>query len=529
MVQSYKKPHQLQEQYDVIFIGTGISCLTAAALLAKEGKKSLLLERHYTAGGFTHVFKRKGYEWDVGIHYIGEVNRPNSAIRRLFDYVTEGKLQWADMGEVYDRIFVGERSYDFVKGTRNWKEKMIGYFPEEAQAIEDYIDLVFAANKAMGRFYIDKALPKMVSSVIGGQMRKNYLKHATRTTYEVLRELTDNEELIMVLTGQYGDYGLPPKRSSFAMHASVAKHYFSGGNFPVGGSAQILEHIDPVIEAGGGTILVKAEVDEIIVEGKKAKGVRLSDGKEYYAPVVVSGAGIFNTYQHLLPEPTAQKHQLKAQLDKVEPSVSYGCLYIGLEGTPEELQLPKTNFWIYPDGGDHDSIVERYQSDPEAPFPVVYISFPSAKDPSWSERYPGRSTIDIITMLSYDSVAQWEGTRWMKRGEDYDAFKEKIAQRLLEHLFAHLPHLRDRVEHYELSSPLTNRHFMNYQVGELYGIDHTPERFQQKFLQPRTPIKGLYLTGQDIVTAGVGAALFSGLLTASAMTGTNFMKKIFAD
>ena len=56
---------------------------------------------------------------------------------------------------------------------------------------------------------------------------------------------------------------------------------------------------------------------------------------------------------------------------------------------------------------------------------------------------------------------------------------------------------------------------------------YTHERFRQKFLQPRTPIKGLYLTGQDIVTAGVGGALFAGLITSSAITGINFMKKIY--
>jgi all-trans-retinol 13,14-reductase len=74
---------------------------------------------------------------------------------------------------------------------------------------------------------------------------------------------------------------------------------------------------------------------------------------------------------------------------------------------------------------------------------------------------------------------------------------------------------------------LTTQHFVNYEKGEIYGLDHTPDRFRQQFLKPRTPIKGLYLTGQDIVTAGVGAALFAGLITASAMTGKDFMKKVF--
>jgi all-trans-retinol 13,14-reductase len=131
MIQSYKQTPHLHDHYNAILIGSGMGSLTTAALLAKEGRKVLVLERHYTAGGFTHVFKRKGYEWDVGIHYIGEVQRPNSTIRRLFDYISDGQLEWADMGEVYDRIFIGEDAYDLVKGVTNFKTQLGEYFPEE--------------------------------------------------------------------------------------------------------------------------------------------------------------------------------------------------------------------------------------------------------------------------------------------------------------------------------------------------------------------------------------------------------------
>ena len=81
-------------KYDVIIIGSGISGLTSGILLAKEGKKVLILEKHFKAGGWTHTFKRDNYEWDVGIHYIGEVHNPRSPVRKLFDLVSDGKLEW---------------------------------------------------------------------------------------------------------------------------------------------------------------------------------------------------------------------------------------------------------------------------------------------------------------------------------------------------------------------------------------------------------------------------------------------------
>ena len=172
MIQSYKRKFKTEENYDTIVIGSGIGGLTTAAFLSKEGQKVLVLERHYTAGGFTHVFKRKGYEWDVGIHYIGEVQRPNSAIRRIFDYITDGKLQWADMGRVYDRIIIGEKEYELVKGIENFKEQLAQYFPEEEKAIDEYVDLVFAVVKSMGSFFSAKALPPFLFRLLGGKMRK---------------------------------------------------------------------------------------------------------------------------------------------------------------------------------------------------------------------------------------------------------------------------------------------------------------------------------------------------------------------
>jgi all-trans-retinol 13,14-reductase len=526
MIQSYKKKPQLADSYDTIVIGSGMGSLTTAAILAKEGQKVLVLEKHYTAGGFTHIFKRKGFEWDVGIHYIGEVQRPNSVVKKLFDYITEGELKWADMGEVYDKIVIGKDEYDFVKGVKNFKSKMTEYFPNEKDAIDQYVDLVFAAVKTSRNFYASKALPKLMLAFVGGKMRKPFYKFSDKTTYEVLKSITDNERLIKVLCGQYGDYGLPPKQSSFVMHAAVARHYFSGGSFPVGGSSEIATTTDQVIEKAGGTIIINAEVEEILIESNKAKGVKLKGGKNITANNIVSGAGIMNTYEKLLPDSLGVKVQLKEKLKQVNRSVAHACLYIGLNGSPEELNLPKTNYWIYPEDLDHDACVDRYLKDINAEFPVVYISFPSAKDPDWSNRYPGKSTIDIITLVPYEIFENWEGTRWMKRGENYDDLKENIAQRLLEVLYQHIPQAKGKIEHYELSSPLTTQHFVNYDKGEIYGLDHTPDRFRKDFLQPRTPIKNLYLTGQDVVTAGVAAALFSGVITTSAMLGKNMIKKI---
>ena len=526
MIQSYKKNYKIADSFDTIIIGTGMGALTSAVLLAKRGQKVLLLERHYTAGGFTHIFKRKGYEWDVGIHYIGSMESDSSILKKLFDYIADKKLEWADMGEVYDRIVVGDKIYDLVKGVNNFKNKMKEYFPDEKAAIDKYVDLIFQVSKLSKNFFIEKTLPPLLSTLTGSFLRKPFLKYSRQTTYEVLKKLTNNEELIKVLSAQYGDYGLPPKQSSFAMHATLVRHYFSGGCFPVGGSSQIVEKISEVLHGLGSAVLVSAEVDQIIVENNTAVGVKMADGKEFRAKNIISNAGLITTYKKLIPEDVFQKNKLEQHLSKINHSVAHACLYIGFEHSPEELSLPKANYWIYPEKNSHDENVAKYLKDIKEDFPVVYVSFPAAKDPDWSNRYPSKSTIDIITLLPYEVFEKWEGSRWMKRGEEYNQLKEEIAQRLLKELYKREPQLEGKVAYYELSTPLTTQHFVNYEKGEIYGLDHSPERFEQRFLKPSTPIKNFYLTGQDIVTCGIGGAAFSGVLTASVVLGKNVLNDV---
>src|SRR3954470_10809553 len=100
------------------------SLSTAAILAKKAGKRVLVLERHHEVGGFTHVFRRQRYEWDVGFHYLGQVNRPEHEFARGFDYVTQGRLRWQPMPDVYDRIRIADRTYDFPTGAERLRAKL---------------------------------------------------------------------------------------------------------------------------------------------------------------------------------------------------------------------------------------------------------------------------------------------------------------------------------------------------------------------------------------------------------------------
>ncbi len=512
------------EKYDAIIIGSGMSGLTTAVLLAQYDYRVLVLEKHFKAGGFTHTFKRKQYEWDVGIHYIGEVHNKKSYTRRLFDRVTDGKLQWAKMDDNYDRIIFPDKSYDFIAPEEKFIESLSAHFPEEEKNIRNYVNLLHTQVKSGKGFFASKALPNWLAPFLRYTMTKQFFKNADKTTKEVLQELTENEKLLGVLTGQWGDHGLPPERSSFAMHAMVARHYLDGGNYPVGGSRMIAEYATDLIEKLDGKVVVSAGVDEILVKRKKAIGVRLENGDELFAPIIVSSGGLVNTVNTFLRN-QPQFNRFKSKMKKVQPTESYLCLYIGLNKSARALGLKTTNLWIYP-GYGHDQNVADYQNDPTGEFPVVYVSFPSAKDPDWEKNHPGCATMEAITLGRWEWYEEWEKKPWKKRGESYEDFKESISQKILDVVYQHVPQAKGAMDFYELSTPLSVRDMAHYQAGEMYGLDHTSKRFRQKWLRPQTEIKNFYLTGQDVTTVGLTSALFSGLLTASSILRKNLMKTL---
>jgi phytoene dehydrogenase-like protein len=503
--------------FDAIVIGSGFGGLTAAAVLARlGGRRVLVLERHFRAGGFTHTFARPGgYHWDVGVHYVGETETP--LVRDVLEVATGGTVRWQRMADPFERLVFPGFRFDIRSGTERFREDLKGAFPGEARAIDRYLAAVPRAAAWPTWKALSGLLPGAVRP-LAEALAGNRRALALQTTGQWLEANVRDARLKAVLGARWGDFGLPPGQGAFAMHAVIARHYLEGAAYPVGSAAVLARGAAAVIEAAGGAVRVRAEVERVLLAGGRAVGVRLKGGEELRAPLVVSDAGARATYLRLLPPEVPLP--FRDQLAALPSSMAHATLYLGLARSPAELGLHGENFWLH-DGLDHDALFAGRDDALAGTLRHAYLSFPSLKDPAARAH-----TAEVVVPLSAGPFARWAEGRWRNRGPEYDALKAGLTETLLAFVERHVPGLRGLVAFSELSTPLTTEHFAAHRGGEIYGLPSTPERYALPWLGARTPVPGLWLAGADALVPGLVGAMMGGFFAAAGSLGLRAFRDV---
>ena len=285
---------------------------------------------------------------------------------------------------------------------------------------------------------------------------------------------------------------------------------------------------------------MNANVQEILHNGIRVTGVKVQKGSgtfEIKAPLVISNAGIGNTFKELLPSRVARDSYFFELASTLKKSCTMMSVFLGLNASSEELKLKAQNFWWFKDVNTYMDELKMLEMSAEealdAELPGFYISFPSAKDPNW-KHHPGReskSTCVVLCMQNWKWFEKFVGTKLKKRGEEYEELKNTLGQKLVDVVCQHFPHIQPHIDYVDFGSPLTNQHYIAAPEGEVYGLDHNVERFQAENvakLRPKTDVEGLYLTGQDVFVGGFVGALFGGVLSASAILGRNVYQDLVA-
>jgi len=515
---------QNQKDYDLIVIGSGIGGLATAALMARLKKwRVLVLERHKVAGGFTHGFQRiGGYEWDVGVHYVGMM-KPGLKERKLFDFVTDSQLDWQRISEPFDVFEYPGLKMEVLSSENKQRSQLLDLFPKEKKAIcQYYKDLKIAERWGVANF-IAGTLPAPFAKLTRLAIIRAK-KLALLTTEEYINRSFSDRKLKAIIASQWLAHGLPPSRSAFGLHAAVVRHYFQGGYFPKGGAGEIAKTISKVIRASGGDIKIGHEAVEIILENGMAVGVKTKTkrkGKDtvltFHAPAIVSDIGVHATFTKLLsPSLIKDKYQKLLTIAHQPPSAI--SLFIGFKESPEKVGFHGENHWLY-NSFNHEEHIMGIEL-VNGVLSAGHLSFPSLKGAS-----NRKHTAEFFSIVDYQIFDQWKNTAFKARDSDYESLKEKITETILNDIEARHPGFREIVDYVELATPLSVEHYMGHSRGAIYGLPATPEKFRQDWIKAVSPVPNLYLTGVDLLCVGVLPGLLAGAATAGALHGSfGFLK-----
>ena len=544
------------QKYDAIIIGSGMGGLTCAATLSRFGYRVLVLEQHEIAGGGTHTFFIDGktdYEFDSGLHYTV----PQSAeLLQLACGTRHKPVEVSKMGEpdgCFDKVVLGDPAEEGlrVKHAQGHLSEIRKMFPDEKdqRELDEFLRISNKINNFIPLWLISKVLPLWARKYYKKLVLKQFSKYASQTGEEVTTRLLSNKKMTSLLLGLWMNAGCPPHRHSFVMTAALAVGFpKEGGAFPDGGSKSMASCLVQAIELNGGKVLMRARVKEILVDSKSnsAYGVRMDDDEEteIYSKTVVCAAGYGNLYTKLLPESAVPEGYVRKEktenglrhLPKIlADSGSFVMANVGIKANPEEAGIGCYNIWIMPCSEENgfdlfQGTRDFFEDQLKAQNIPLMITFPSIKDRKCKlGEEKQRLACQLLVPVESSWFKEWENEledcsiKSHPEDGEYMQLKKQWKTKLTEILLKRYPNFKDKIDFFDVSTPLSVKYYLNKSGAGAVGLDVTPSRFYddetERLLDMKTPINGLWLTGEDALLCGQPLAQLSGILTSWRIVG----------
>jgi all-trans-retinol 13,14-reductase len=507
---------------DVIVIGAGAGGLTTAAYLAAWGRRVIVVDRQPMAGGNTSSFTHEGYEFDIGLHYLGGYRDARPGIRAVLDPLgVELSFREQDR-DGFDVLMFEDMTFLVPAGVEEFRARLHEFFPHERIAIDRFLRKVVAITAEL-----EKPVPARAADVprYAWGVRDALLASVTTLGREFDR-LGCSPRLRTVLGYLWGVYGVAPSRVSFAMHAYATTHYLRGAWYPEGGARSVSDALVAVIRDHGGKLLLDTEVSGILTDHGEVRGVRLETGpgcsepraRELYAPAVVSAIDIKRTFLELLDAgqvPARWRRRVRG----FTMAAPLFIVYLVLDRDLRAEGVSNCN-WSVIDCDDMDSMAASMESGQLPAQRWAWITSASLKDPGNPRLCrPGQTNLQIVTgaPAGHDF---WGVGSAMTRGERYQERKRQLRDRALQSAERAIPGISDAIAYEETATPITLERYMRSTGGTSYGIAATPRQFGIARPGPRTAIRGLFLAGASTRSGhGITGTMLGGVETASAIIG----------
>jgi len=483
--------------YDVAVIGAGLGGLSAAATLAKSGRRVLLAERHDGPGGNARAFVRGPYTFDPAIHVTAYGYNVPIFRTYLQAIGAEEEVDIIELGDLYS-VFMDGTEFRHPGGEDNVIEFLAGHFPAEADAIARFIRFcgqVTAESQAPPPRVAVKELDAAVAAF------PTLFKYRSHTLQAAIEEFVSDPRAQSLLGAHWPYQGVPPSRLGFLAASAGWMALMEPGPVGVrGGFQSLATALANVVARHGGTVLFDSPVARIDVDGGRATGVTLADGRRFTAPVVVSNADATLTFEELVGAEHLAPSFMR-RLRRMRPSASAFVLFSACTLPLHETSSPAEVF-IY-DHWDHD----QTWADVEAgKFGGMWLSLPTLHDNSLAPA--GEHIVLFTSLLPYEIDVPWAEAK----GRMID---EAIGR--IEKVF---PGYRDSLTFTEAATPDTFHEYTLTRDGAIYGWANTPNQTQPKRMPQESPIEGLFLVGHW-TNPGTGClrCLFSGLRGAGTIAG----------
>ncbi|MCQ2324846.1 MAG: NAD(P)/FAD-dependent oxidoreductase [Paludibacteraceae bacterium] len=453
---------------NVIVIGAGLSGLTVSHLLAKSGNQVTLLEQAGHVGGCLCSFCQNDIRFETGFHFVSGLTR-FTPVYRLFRRLGLTRLPWQELKEI--EVHIGSATYCLPCSIRQCKRYLTHLFPEQKENLKTYFNTL---------------------DTIAHCSLKQTLPYWERNAWEWLQTTITNPELINVLSSMSLIIDLRKQSLPLFSYAEIMWGILSSTKRLRGGGQTLIERLENNAKKAGVRILCHATVTQILESETGVTGVQLSDGQCLSADTVVSSLHPHNTIS-LLGDNTHIRKIYARRISNL-PSTP-GCFTVNVQLRKDALQLPLHPIYVHED----DSLWDEVSNNRHL---MLYT-------------YPEQDALDILMPMTWQQVEQWKDAPHQHRGADYEAFKQQMAKHCFLLAEKALPHLREYIVSYNCSTPLTWQHYTHTFEGSAYGTYKDCRSIETTLLAPKTPLQGLFLTGQSLVQHGIVGTAISAYFTAS--------------